>query len=394
MIGKLASKIIVYTTSLILLVLIIFSASSIVTVMTLKKYSLNKVETVFKKNSNENLQKEVISYARMLKGDMDAKKSVSFMFGEVVEKLINSKNKIDSHDIENIYGEINNVLDLRDISLFNSNGQLLEKYPSFEDVSNLSAFVKELIKRTSFNKINYFDFHLNKDGSVSFSFVYVARMKHNVPLFIAFDYNPYDFYSLIKMAQLRPYSQKYLWVINSKGYLIYDPPTKEHPMITLLNKVDLKNPKNGKALANIVKNYILKGGTGVARYTFRGVDKFVGYTYVREFGWGLGLTLPVDAFYKPINDLNKDINSKTTFTLALFGLFSSIVVLMAITASLFIAKRVVDPINNTVEVIENILNGDYSVKIPESGMVEIDKLAEAISRLMDYFEKSKNSKEG
>ncbi len=394
MIGKLASKIIVYTTSLVLLVLIIFSVSSIITVVKLKRYSLNKVEAVFRKNSNENLERKVTSYARILKGDMDAKKSVSFMFGEVVEKFVNSKERIDYQDIKNIYGEISNVLDLRDISLFNSKGQLLEEYPSFEEVSNLSVFVKKLIKRTNFHKINYFDFHLNKDGSVSFSFVYVARIKHNVPLFIAFDYNPYDFYSLVKTAQLHPYSQKYLWIINKEGYLIYDPPTKEHPLITLLNKVNLENPKNGKALASIVKNYILKGKTGVARYTFRGVDKFVGYTYIKEFGWGLGLTLPVDTFYKPIKELNKDINSKTTFTLALFGLFSSIVVLMAITTSLFIAKRVVDPINNTISVIESILDGDYNVKIPESGMVEIDKLSEAVSRLVDYFEKSKNSKEG
>ena len=106
------------------------------------------------------------------------------------------------------------------------------------------------------------------------------------------------------------------------------------------------------------------------------------------------MTLPVDTFYKPINELNKDINSKTTFTLALFGLFSSIVVLMAITTSLFIAKRVVEPINNTIDVIESILDGDYTVKVPESGMVEIDKLAEVISRLVNYFEKSKNGKEG
>ncbi len=394
MFNKLASKIIVYTTSLVLLVLIIFSVSSIITVMTLKKYSLDKVESVFKRNSYDNLKKEVVSYARILKGDMEAKKRASFMFGEVAERLINSKGKMDSQDIENLYGEINNVLDLRDISLFDGNGKLLEEYPSFEDVSNLSVFIKKLIKGTNFHKINYFNFHLNKDDSVSFSFVYVARIKHNVPLLIAFDYNPYDFYSLAKTAQFSPYSQKYLWIINKMGYLIYDPPTKEHPLLTLLNKVNLKNPKNGKALANIVKNYILKGKTGVARYTFRGVDKFVGYTYVKEFGWGLGLTLPVDTFYKPINELNKDINSKTTFTLALFGLFSSIVVLMAITASLFIAKRVVEPINNTIDVIESILDGDYAVKVPESGMVEIDKLAEVISRLVNYFEKSKNDKEG
>ncbi len=388
MVDRLTSKIIIYSTSLVLLILIIFSVSSIVTIMTLKRYSLRKVENVFKENADENLQREVVSYARILKGDMDAKRSVSFMFGEVVERILNSDKGISLSDVENIYGEINNVLDLRDVAIFNGNGRVLLKYPTFVDVSELAQFIEILKRKPNVSKINYFDFHINKDDTVSFTFVYIGKKENNEPVYIAFDYNPYDFYALVKTAQLYPYSQKYLWIINKDGYLIYDPPTKEHPLITLLNKVNLKDPKNGEALANIVKNYILKGKTGIARYTFRGVDKFVGYTYVKEFGWGLGLTLPVDIFYKPIKDLNRDINDKTTFTLALFGLFSSIIVLIAISASLLMAKRVVKPINDTVLAVESILSGDYSIRLPKCGMVELDELAEAVNRLMDYFEKS------
>jgi len=373
-IDRLSTRIIVYTTSLVLFVLMIFSVSSIITIMSLRNYSLKKVEKIFKENADENLQKEVISYAKILKGDMNAKKSVSFMFGEVIDKNISPNHEKTLDFVRDIYGEINNVLDLRDIAIFNYRGKKILQYPDFEDVTLLSEFVKKLVNKPVSQKIFYYDFHENRDGSVSFSFVYTGKSRNRSPLYIAFDYNPYNFYTLVKTAQLYPYSQKYLWVINKRGLLIYEPPTKEHSLITLSNRIDLTNPENGQALANIVRSEILKGRTGVAKYTFRGVEEFVGFTYVKEFGWGLGLTLPTEVFYKPINALNMDINAKTIFTLALFGLFSSI-------------GRIINPINRTAEAIESILKGDYSIRLPKSGIVDLDKLADAVNRLMDYFSK-------
>jgi len=386
-IDRLSTRIIVYTTSLVLFVLMIFSVSSIITIMSLRNYSLKKVEKIFKENADENLQKEVISYAKILKGDMNAKKSVSFMFGEVIDKNISPNHEKTLDFVRDIYGEINNVLDLRDIAIFNYRGKKILQYPDFEDVTLLSEFVKKLVNKPVSQKIFYYDFHENRDGSVSFSFVYTGKSRNRSPLYIAFDYNPYNFYTLVKTAQLYPYSQKYLWVINKRGLLIYEPPTKEHSLITLSNRIDLTNPENGQALANIVRSEILKGRTGVAKYTFRGVEEFVGFTYVKEFGWGLGLTLPTEVFYKPINALNMDINAKTIFTLALFGLFSSIVVLIAISTSILLSRRIINPINRTAEAIESILKGDYSIRLPKSGIVDLDKLADAVNRLMDYFSK-------
>ncbi len=385
MIDRLSTKIVVYTTSLVLFSLMIFSISSIITLISLRDYTLRKVEKVFKENAEENLKREVLSYAKVLKEDMESKKSVSFIFGEEVEKIFKGGGILNS--ISNIYGEISNVLDLRAIAVFNYRGEEIAQFPRFVNVDAISNFVKKLSSKTVAKKIVYYDFHKNKDGKVSYSFIYLGRDRNKSPIYIAFDYNPYSFYALVKTAQLCRYSQEYLWIINRDGLLIFAPPTKEHPLITLLNDVDLTNPENGETLAKIVKNSILKGETGVARYSFRGVDKFVGYTYIKEFGWGLGLTLPTEMFYKPIKELNRDINSKTTFTLALFGLFSSVIVLLAITASLILTRRIVEPINRTVKAVEAILEGDYSIRLPKSGAWELDELADAVNRLMDYFSK-------
>ncbi len=387
MIDRLSTKVIIYTTSLVLLSLMIFSVSSIITLISLENYTLKKVESVFKKNAEENLKREVLSYAKILKEDMESKKSVSFMFGEEVEKIFRRDRVNILNSLSNIYGEISNVLDLRAIAIFNYAGKEIAQFPEFVNLSAVSSFVKKLSKSKLPEKIVYYDFHKNSDGKVSFSFIYLGRDRTKSPIYIVFDYNPYSFYELVKTAQLYQYSQEYLWIINRNGFLIFAPPTKEHPLITLFNDVNLGNPENGQTLAYIVRNYILKGKTGVAKYSFMGVDKFVGYTYIKEFGWGLGLTLPTEMFYKPIKELNRDINSKTTFTLALFGLFSSVIVLLAIVASLLLTRRIVEPINRTVEAVEAILEGDYTIRLPKSGTLELDKLADAVNRLMDYFSK-------
>ena len=384
MIRKLSTKVIIFTTIIVITTMIIYTVSSVLTIMALKKYSISRVEKTFKENADENLEKEVTSYARILKENMDAKKSISFLFGEIIESAIN---KNESNVLEDVYNKMNNVLDLRLVADFDSNSRLIGSFPEFESTEVLGRYIKELNKSNTISKVSYFDFHLNRDNSVSYTFVYCGRDNQRRPLYIAFDYNPYSVYSLIKTAQLEPYSQKYLWVINKKGVLIFDPPTKEHPLITLIDHVDLTNPKNGKDLAYIVKNDILKGKTGIARYVFRGVDKFVGYTYIKELGWGLGLTLPTEIFYRPIKILSKDIDNRTIYMLALFGLISSLIILFTIVSTYFIAKRVVDPINKTYEAIEALLNGDYSKRLPDSESEELSKLSKAVNKLIDFFEK-------
>ncbi|WP_035587614.1 HAMP domain-containing protein [Hippea jasoniae] len=387
MIKKLSTKVLVYTTIIVLITMIVYTISSVLTIMALKKYSVTKVEKTFKENADENLEKEVTSYARILKENMDAKKSISFLFGEIIESAIN---KNDSNVLEDVYNKMNNILDLRLVAVFDSNSRLIDSFPKFEPTEVLGRYVKGLGKSNTISKVSYFDFHLNKDNSVSYTFVYCGRDSKRRPLYVAFDYNPYSVYSLIKTAQLEPYSQKYLWVINKRGVLIFDPPTKEHPLITLIDHVDLTDPKNGKELAYIVKNEILKGKTGIARYVFRGVDKFVGYTYIKELGWGLGLTLPTEIFYKPIKALSKDIDDRTMYTLALFGLISSLIILFTIVSTYLIAKKVVDPINRTYEAIEALLNGDYSKRLPDSDSEELSKLSKAVNKLIDFFEKNRN----
>jgi HAMP domain-containing protein len=357
------------------------------TLIVFKKYAVKKTEKVFKENANSNLKREVVFYAKTIKREIRSRKSIVFMFGNIFDKNIdNFLNCTSPEEITKIYGEINESLDIRDIAVLDSNLGIKCKFPKNLDISSAVNSIKHLSK-VSPQKIAFIDFHINNDKSVSYSFVYLTKDRLNKPAYILFDFNPYDMYALFKTAQLRPYSQKYLWVINKQGILIYDPPAKAHPLITLPDNVDLTKENNGEALSVIVKNYILKGKTGVSRYIFRNVDKFVGYTYIKELGWGLGLTLPTETFYAPITNLSRDIDEKTIHTLSFLSIFSAFIILLSASVSMAVAKKVTKPILETIDAINAIISGDMSKRLPTAGNDELDHLAESVNKLMDFFDK-------
>jgi len=390
-INKLSKKIIIYTTSLILSVTLIFTVVSMSALIMFKKYTINKTENTFKDNANRNLEREVVFYAKILKKAMESRSKTVFMFGKMLDKEIEAyKNCKNKNFLTDIYEEMNQSFDIRDIEILNSNFEVLCKFPEYIDTSSMSDLLKEAIKPEGefASRIKYIDFHKNSDNSVSYSYVYLTKANDKSPIFVVFDFNPYGVYSLIKTAQLYPYSQKYLWVINKKGVLIYDPPTKNHPLITLLDNVDLKNPKNGLALSEIVKNKILKGGTGVSRYIFRNVDKFVGYTYIKELGWGLGLTLPTEEFYAPITNLSRDIDVKTIHTLSILSIVNAIIILIGVTVAMFVSKKITSPINKTIEAIDALIKEGELKKLSIEGDDELKELALSVNKLMDFFDKA------
>ncbi len=389
-INKLSKKIIIYTTSLILLVTLIFTVVSMSALMMFKKYTINKTENTFKDNANRNLEREVVFYAKILKKAMDSRSKTVFMFGKMLDKEIEAyKNCKNKNFLTDIYEEMNQSFDIRDIEILNSNFKVLCKFPEYIDTSSIPSLLKETVKPTDrfISRIRYIDFHKNSDNSVSYSYVYLTKANDKSPIFVVFDFNPYSMYSLIKTAQLYPYSQKYLWVINRKGVLIYDPPTKNHPLITLLDNVNLTNPKNGLTLSEIVKNKILKGGTGVSRYIFRNVDKFVGYTYIKELGWGLGLTLPTEEFYAPIINLSRDIDVKTIHTLSVLSIVNAIIILIGVTVAMFVSKKITSPINRTIEAIDALIKEGELKKLSIEGDDELQELALSVNKLMDFFDK-------
>jgi len=387
---KLTKKIIVYTTSLVLIVVMLFSIISITTLLTFKSQSVKDAKDTLRHNLNKNLQSEVLFYAKIIKRDMDSRKNTLFTLGKFLETKFDSISEGGyASALQSSYDMVNESFGLRSLSIIDGNFNKLCQYPQETDVSNLVRIIKSQKKRIlmSTKRIQYIDFHINKDKSVSYSYIYSFKDKDGNLLFLIFDFQPYSIYSLAKTAQVKPYSQKYLWIINKNGVLIFDPPTAKHPLITLSDNVDLKNKQNGEVLSEIVKNDILKGKSGTSRYIFRNVDKFVGYTYIKELGWGLGLTLPTKEFYAPILNLSTSIDKKTIYAISVLSILSAFIIIATAVTSMFVSKKITTPIVNAVETINAILEGDVSKRLPEGSGDELDEMAQSINKLMDFFAK-------
>jgi methyl-accepting chemotaxis protein len=164
---------------------------------------------------------------------------------------------------------------------------------------------------------------------------------------------------------------------------VFDPKVKEHPLITLKDHVDLTNPENGEKLAYLMTNYILKGKTGTSYYTFRGVEKYVGYTSVPQTGWALGLTLPISSLLEGVGKLNQQINSKTILMLGIFSFFSVITILIALFFSMWASNRIVRPILDATNTINAIIMGDVSKRITYESNDELGELVKSVNNLMD-----------
>ncbi len=397
--GGLSRKIIIYTASIALVTIMLFTAVSTMTLIAFKKHVVTETEYEFKSNANRNLEREVTSYSKILNSKIESQRNIVYLFGNLLEgnviKFMRNREKRCYEDkLKPLFTTAKIVLDLRSIMILNNDLRAVCIYPkSFTvDINRVLKSGKDRLRIRN-NKVAFIDFHINADSSVSYGYIFsIVENKKKIG-YILFDINPEKIYSLIKTAQLHPYSQKYLWVINKKGTLIFDPQTIEHPQITLLDDVNLADKANGEALSLIVENDILKGKTGTSRYKFRNVDKLVGYTYLKELGWGLGLTLPTNDLYAPLNRLSKEIDLSTLYALSAIGVLSALVILMSITASLFASRKVVKPMLYDVDIINAIIKGDTKKRLPTGSNDELDDLAHSINKLVELFVKIKEKLE-
>ncbi|PMP65143.1 HAMP domain-containing protein, partial [Desulfurella multipotens] len=118
-------------------------------------------------------------------------------------------------------------------------------------------------------------------------------------------------------------------------------------------------------------------------YTFRGVEKYVGYTSIPKTGWGLGLTLPTNSLMEGVTRLNKQINSKTILMLGIFSFFSVITILIALFFSMWASNKIVKPILDATNTINSIIMGDVSKRITYESNDELGELVKSVNNLMD-----------
>lgn len=381
---SIGSKITAASVSVILISVIVLFFISVVGLIYFKNSALKETETTFEKQIKESLECKATALSTKIKITVRDKICAVGVIGECLKNRVcmytKTKNPSFIEEMKDKFPFFHDRIGARCIALYTKEGLIL-KYPLKKPIISITP---EKIETTCQSEEGCFiDFHINEDGEISYSVTVpiICRGRFVAVLFVDFD--PDDMYAILQAEQPEERSEIYAWMINKKGILIFDPPTTAHELITLKDNVDISSPKEGEALAKIVKNHILKGETGSSRYIFRGIDKFVGYSYIKETGWGIGLTYPTKELFVPINDLKENINNRIILILVVISLFSIFIIFVAVAVSFWLSKRLVKPVLESIDTINRIIEGDISRRLEAKHNDEIGKLAEAVNRLMD-----------
>ncbi len=172
----------------------------------------------------------------------------------------------------------------------------------------------------------------------------------------------------------------YAYITNEKGVLL------SHPKYSLKDGVNLTDSQYG-ALAEIMRNDVLAGKTGIGRYAFEGVDKFIAYMPLRvgEVLYGVGATSPVEEFLGAANAIALEAQTKirrvrwlVLGSAVILGILGS---LLGWVASLRLSR----PIQRVVALAKRAGGGDLSIRRKDFGVTtrdEIGVMADALAEMI------------
>ena len=148
----------------------------------------------------------------------------------------------------------------------------------------------------------------------------------------------------------------YAYMTDKKG-LVMTHPVKEK--IFTENLLENQN----SSLKGIVEKMI-KGETGVDHYTYEGVKKIVGYSFVKATGWPIAMTIEYAEATKDVDSLRNSI--------VFIGLTSLVLMLVIVT---LIVSRLIKPVLSMAETTKLVAQGDLTVEVNVASTDEIGLLA-------------------
>lgn len=119
--------------------------------------------------------------------------------------------------------------------------------------------------------------------------------------------------------------------------------------------------------------------TGIKRYFYEGIDKYVVYSRVNgeyDTKWSLGITAPVGELLSPLNGL------MLIFLFVAVG-FTSIAVLLVY----FATRSIIKPLEISQKYLERMATGDLSADLPESALKSQDEIG-SMARAMNVMQRS------
>ncbi len=167
----------------------------------------------------------------------------------------------------------------------------------------------------------------------------------------------------------------YAYAINAEGTII------AHKNLDLVLSQDnsIENAKTDqalKALGELTESMVTRE-TGSGEYTYKGIDKIMGYAPVEGTEWVVAVGVETSEILKEINSIK--------FLLISFCI-AALIVGAAVTY--FMSSKITTPIQKVTRVAQQIANGNFDVELSVNTKDEVGQLADAfnltIEQLINY----------
>ncbi len=191
-----------------LVVSVLFSVISLYSLLTLKNFFIDSSRKILEEQASHNLANEVKNYAKIIETNLNIKEKMCHSTVNFLQKT-----KEPHMYIQNIYTVMSKDLNIRGIALLDKNFSILYAYPKNITLDDAITQIKAGNYK-QYSKNSYFvDFYLNRDKNAYFAFFYPFKNDS----YILFEIDPVGIFSILKSAQIKPMSDKYLWMTNHKG---------------------------------------------------------------------------------------------------------------------------------------------------------------------------------
>ena len=169
-----------------------------------------------------------------------------------------------------------------------------------------------------------------------------------------------------------------VFLVNQDGYMIS--PSRFIDEVFLKQKVELSDI--GAAAPTEPFDTLLEDKAAIIKKSYRGVEVLTVHTHIPEMNWHLISEIDVDEAFAPVTQL-------TNALLLLFG----IILLIVISISYFISRKVTRPLRRLQEGTEEITKGNLDYTVGTTSPDEIGQLSRAFDEMTGHLKKTREELE-
>ena len=172
------------------------------------------------------------------------------------------------------------------------------------------------------------------------------------------------------IGQTKVGNSGYVFILSKTGDIVFHPDSDRYG----------KNYKEYLKNEDAVKKFdqeVLVNENGFTSYTDdNGIDNIMSYMTVKDTGWKVVVTVPANEVYG---------NLKNTIKVSLF--IVGLVVILVVTASIFMASLLSNPLKQTAKHFKALANADFTQTVPENIIKRKDEIG-ILAESMDIMSKS------